>query len=727
MGNVGGVAFFAYLRNANCTKERLLMDACARFRLFFCFFCWAIAGLPAWADPVSPQSAREKAMAFYLKQSVPGTKAVQDFQLVYPVEHGHAKSEGGAGCYVFNVLPDAGFVIVSADDDLQSILAYSLTGGFEARDMPENLSFWIQSYENQVKAYQEAVRQGLLHAVEMADTLGAASVPVVAPLLENHPDGAILYDQGLPYNVLCPNPDSLEKPMVTGCVATSMAMIARYHEWPERSFGSVEYETRSLGIPIRHEFGEKAYDWEHMLTTYADSTGYTEEEAEAVATLMRDMGYAVRMDYGYDLSGAFSDFLMQAWAFHMGYSKKMRFLTRDLFADADWADVVRAELDEGRPLYYAGNGIGGGHAFVCDGYDDQGYFHFNWGWSGRGNGWYALNNLAPTDLGTGAGYGEYNNDQTIVSGIRPAQEGEEADLFIVNNSERWRCQEGLFDAEDRAMVSLGWASNCGVDTVDIRVGLTFWQDSVLCNAYVFDSALLPPMYGLYGNVISLNPLSLLEPGTYQMKLSVQEVGTDEWVDVVGSTRYKVDYTLIVGNACFWVGSSGIPEHMPVRHLEATVEEDRLLLAWSDPCVMQPDFYRVYLDDVVAAEPDSTSVLFTGMASGRYKVEVMAVYEGDVESDRVMKYVEIKDVANEPWAGGVLRVYPNPASGSFRVDVPAAGHLRLLDLAGRLMLEQDLPSAGIYTLEVQGQVAGLYLLEFSESGGARLSYHKILLK
>ena len=106
---------------------------------------------------------------------------------------------------------------------------------------------------------------------------------------------------------------------------------------------------------------------------------------------------------------------------------------------------------------------------------------------------------------------------------------------------------------------------------------------------------------------------------------------------------------------------------------------------------------------------------------------MAVYEDDVESDRVMKYVEIKDVANEPWAGGVLRVYPNPASGSFRVDVPAAGHLRLLDLAGRLMLEQDLPSAGIYTLEVQGQVAGLYLLEFSESGGARLSYHKILLK
>lgn len=686
-----------------------------------------------WAGPVGLEPAREKARAFYLAQKASASpKEMVDFHLVYPDSSGVAKSTAGVGCYVFNVGRDEGFVIVSADDDLPSVLAYSLSGRFEPDGMPANLASWLGWYEKQVLDYQQAVRAGQRMASDKS--VSGRSVAnwtkaeeVVAPLLENHPDGAILYDQGLPYNVLCPNPDSLEKPMVTGCVATSMAMIARYHEWPERSFGSVEYETRSLGIPIRHEFGEKAYDWEHMLTTYADSTGYTEEEAEAVAALMRDMGYAVRMDYGYDLSGAFSDFLMQAWAFHMGYSKKMRFLTRDLFADADWADAVRAELDEGRPLYYAGNGIGGGHAFVCDGYDDQGYFHFNWGWSGRGNGWYALDNLAPTDLGTGAGYGEYNNNQTIVSGIRPAQEGEEADLFIVNNSERWRCQEGLFDAEDRAMVSLGWASNCGVDTVDIRVGLTFWQDSVLCNAYVFDSALLPPMYGLYGNVISLNPLSLLEPGTYQMKLSVQEVGTDEWVDVVGSTRYKVDYTLIVGNACFWVGSSGIPEHMPVRHLEATVEEDRLLLAWSDPCVMQPDFYRVYLDDVVAAEPDSTSVLFTGMAPGRYKVEVMAVYEGDVESDRVMKYVEIKDVANEPWAGGVSRVYPNPASGSFRVDVPAAGHLRLLDLSGRLMLEQDLPSAGIYTLEVQGRMAGLYLLEFSESGGARLSYHKILLK
>lgn len=686
-----------------------------------------------WAGPVGLEPAREKARAFYLAQKASASpKEMVDFHLVYPDSSGVAKSTAGVGCYVFNVGRDEGFVIVSADDDLPSVLAYSLSGRFEPDGMPANLASWLGWYEKQVLDYQQAVRAGQRMASDKSVSgrsvaNGTKAEEVVAPLLENHPDGSILYDQRMPYNRFCPNPDSLDQPMVTGCVATAMAMIARYHEWPLRSSGSVCYETRTLRIPVRYELGEKDYDWANMLTSYADTGNYAADQTEAVAALMRDMGYSVQMDYTYEESGAYSETVARALAYNMGYSKKMRYLPRDLFADADWADVIRAELEEGRPLYYSGSGPGSGHAFVCDGYNDQAYFHFNWGWSGRGNGWYVLDNLAPTDLGTGSGYGTYNDNQGIVSCIRPAEEGEEADLFIVNNAERWRSQEGVFDAVDSARVSVGWAMNYGIDTVDIRLGFSFWQDSVFCGAYAFDSAHLPPRYGLYGMIVKFNPLGLLAPGNYQMRFSVQEVGGSDWVDVVGSTRYKVDYRLVVGNECYWIGSSGIPETMPVRNFSYVAENGNVLLSWSDPCVMQPDFYRVYLDDALAAEVDSTSVLFTGLENGRYKVEVMAVYEGNVESERVLRYVVVEGVGNADAGLSVFRVYPNPASGRFQVEVPAAGYLRLLDFSGRFVMGKELPSSGVFSVEVPELAAGLYLLEFSDSGKRILLYDKILLR
>ena len=196
-----------------------------------------------WAGPVGLEPAREKARAFYLAQKASASpKEMVDFHLVYPDSSGVAKSTAGVGCYVFNVGRDEGFVIVSADDDLPSVLAYSLSGRFEPDGMPANLASWLGWYEKQVLDYQQAVRAGQRMASDKSVSgrsvaNGTKAEEVVAPLLENHPDGSILYDQRMPYNRFCPNPDSLDQPMVTGCVATAMAMIARYHEWPLRSSG----------------------------------------------------------------------------------------------------------------------------------------------------------------------------------------------------------------------------------------------------------------------------------------------------------------------------------------------------------------------------------------------------------------------------------------------------------------------------------------------------------
>ncbi len=699
---------------------------------FFLLVLWGIFGLSvsdAFADPVGVEQAKVEARNFYLLQEgAASRKVAADFNLVYPDLDERAKAGQEVGCYVFNVGQDEGFVVVSADDDLRDILAYSLTGRFEVRDMPENIKSWIGWYEGQVLAYREAVRQGRIEASGGSDAGWGKAEAIVPSLLENHPDGSILYNQLLPYNQFCPNPDSLDRPMVTGCVATAMAMLARYHEWPVRSSGNVDYETRSLGVPVRYALGQEDYDWENMLADYNDSIGYTEEEADAVALLMRDMGGIVQMDYTYEVSGAFSEYVGGALYSHMGYSCQMRFQSRSWYSDAEWTVLVKEELDAGRPLYYSGSGAGGGHAFVCDGYDDQGYFHFNWGWSGLGNGWYSLDNLAPTDLGTGAGYGEYNNGQAVITHIAPAREGDgKPGVFLVCDAGGWYCREKLYDATEEVDSRIDGFFSYSLDTVDLEFGVVFRQDTLEVGSYVFDSCLLPPMYGLMGNYYSFNPAGLLPEGTYEMELSGRSRGEDEWAGIKVAEGSKSRYLLVIGHDCYWVGDSVDYAYLPVRSVSIEVASDSVSISWTDPGLMYPAFYRIYINDSLWAETEGLSVLFTGFTEeGRYKVEVSAVYEDGMESDKKMKYFTIRDVSNSMAEKSGFGLFPNPASETFHLETGEACTFRMVDLTGRLVLEKAIPSAGVHPVSFHGR-PGLYMAGCWDGQGHCLWMGKLLIR
>jgi hypothetical protein len=323
--------------------------------------------------------------------------------------------------YVFDRSQGRGFVIVSSDDRAKEVLGYSDAGSFDAGRLPGNLKYWLSMYERELGKL--AVTPGADMKIQPPATRAPAFEASVAPLLKSK------WDQYDPYNIMTPaySDNALS---ATGCVATAMAQIMNYHQWPAVGRGSHRYTTRTLGINLTADFGAATYDWDNMPNTFNGNT--TEAQKEAVATLMFHCGVAVDMDYGEE-SAAYSRDVHHALKTYFGYDTGIEYILRDYTPQADWVAILKTELSAGRPVYYAGDSDEYGHAFVCDGYDDGGRFHFNWGWSGSFDGYFELSALNPLAVVTDEAAGGFNYWQEIITGIQPMQPvaGEDAGFKLV--------------------------------------------------------------------------------------------------------------------------------------------------------------------------------------------------------------------------------------------------------------------------------------------------------
>lgn len=310
--------------------------------------------------------------------------------------------------YVFNREGDNGFIIVSGDDRLSPIIGYADEGHFATskEELPEHIERWMQNYSN----YVEAVRAGQLEASEPNMVTTRAS-EAIAPLLTTK------WSQDAPYNGQCPYLSTGNR-SVTGCTATAIAQIMKYHNWPDSGTGSNTHAGISINYANSH------YEWSNMLDKYTWGS-YTTAQGNAVAKLMVDIGVAVWMSYG-ESSGAQNTDIYGALYRHFKYSKKLRFVMRGSYSTAEWIELLRNELTSKRPVYYGGYTEDGqlGHAFVCDGMDAYDFLHINWGWGGSCDGYFHLNFMNPETPGIGGGEGGYNTDQTAIIGIEPATEDE---------------------------------------------------------------------------------------------------------------------------------------------------------------------------------------------------------------------------------------------------------------------------------------------------------------
>ena len=330
------------------------------------------------AAQVSEATARQVANRFFSAQSprLTASSGQSAIRLAYTADNDRF--------YIFDRGQHSGFVVVAGDDRLPQVLGYGDKGDFSATVLPEPVQYWLDEMNRQI-AYMQSNANAVAHRP-------APQANAVSPLLTTR------WDQGEPYNNYCPTfdtPNGGTSRAVTGCVATATAQIMNYYKWPAVGRGSHSYTCDVNGVTetvLSADFSQSVYRWDLMLDEYDSNS--SPESCDAVAKLMSDVGISMDMGYG-SSSGAQESEASRALKTYFGYGDKYYWLTRDAYNAEEWDQFLYDELNVRRPVMYCGFDNEGGHAFVLDGFNTDGYFHVNWGWGGSFDGYFMVSYLAP--------------------------------------------------------------------------------------------------------------------------------------------------------------------------------------------------------------------------------------------------------------------------------------------------------------------------------------------
>lgn len=349
--------------------------------------------LNASASNIDAATAKAAARNFLNHSSSPSLKsaAIADLKLVHVEPSTSAKLANAY--YAFNIT-GGGFIIVSGEDRANQILGYSDQGHLDFNQLPSNLQALLRGYAEEISYLQSHPELEVSPAPQISSGNG------VEPLIKSH------WGQEWPYNQLCPVYQG--EYCVVGCVATAMTQVMHYWQYPTSSPEINAYYCYDIGQSLE-ALPETQFEYSKMLLSYCHwdydlheliQDTYTEEQAQAVAKLARYCGQAVHMGYSPEGSGAYVSDQLTAMK-NFGYTSAED-VSRDswwgtYYTDQEWEAMIRTELDAGRPILYSATDYSaGGHAFVCDGYNNEGLFHFNFGWYGTCDGWYVTTALNMT-------------------------------------------------------------------------------------------------------------------------------------------------------------------------------------------------------------------------------------------------------------------------------------------------------------------------------------------
>lgn len=501
----------------------------------------------------------------------------------------HDANTGSNGLYVFNRAGNEGFLIVSADDVVTPLLGYADAGSFDAEAMPDNLRAWLEEYTSQIAWASTATSGG-------ARTVGGArpSRAAIAPMC------ATLWNQSSPYNDMCPLYQG--KRSVTGCVATALAQVLKYHNYPVRGTGSNSYTTKTYGLTASFDYANTTFNWDKMLDAYSSDS--PADSKTAVATLMYAAGVSVNMDYTPNESGAASYSVGRALLDYFNYDKGVSLQNRNWYGMYEWEDLVYENLSTCGPVLLGGNSGSGGHEFVCDGYDKDGYFHINWGWGGLSNGYFLLTALDPGEQGIGGSAGGYNFNQDAMIGIRkPMADSKYVEIMAANNL------NGA-GGNARATVSGPFVNSSYAALSEVYVGLE------INGAYYTSSgriAKLEPMYGISEYEV---PLSGLPAGTYKAYpvFKTSNAGWQRMKTSVSGVRY-LNLTVSVSGAVA-VTQSALP----------TIEISGLSL---DTPMSPGNLYRISALATNNGADEYVNTLYPVLVSGSEDAVILTQYAIDV--------------------------------------------------------------------------------------------------
>ena len=335
----------------------------------------------SFAEKVSEQEALKKAQVFMKGMKLQVSDKAR--------RAGTPNEEQNQPYYVFNAEGNGGFVIISGDDRTPEVLGYANEGAFDIETAPANARWLMDYYEKSISSLDTDIQ------TKTFSKKAPANRSSVAPLVKTKWGQG---NRGMAYNKYCPQVDG--KKCFVGCVATAMAQIMNYHQWPvsaTTAIGAYTTETENIYMPA---LSPTTFNWNNM----------TDDD---IARLLFYCGQAVQMDYGPTTSYAYAEDAAVSFYEVFGYETGAHYIFRDDYADDDWEELMYNELRNYGPILYRGaDPNAGGHIFICDGYDaSNGLFSINWGWYGDCDGYFLLSQLKPGD--------DYSSGQGAVVGVRP--------------------------------------------------------------------------------------------------------------------------------------------------------------------------------------------------------------------------------------------------------------------------------------------------------------------
>ncbi len=383
-----------------------------------------VLGNGVFAQRVSQETARSVAETFFNYNVRDGQSQpiyLEDITAETPFQN----------FYIFSA--DSGFVLVAADERVTPILGYSKASQFVTEDMPENLKWWLESYDAQIQDVRENSAPSTSEIAIAWRNLKAGERMLSKGNRNEVLDLTTKWDQGgltcMLYNNACPVTNSGHR-CVTGCTATAIAQALKYWDYPIQGIGNKTLNAADIFFetvmhpecyPISVDFSATTYDWQNMPDQLTCSS--SQAEIDAVATLMLHCGVAMHMNYGLSNNtdgGSSAPYLVDTISKYFDYSSCAFYSHRSDYSDDEWINMLKSEIDSHRPVLYRGSSAGGGHAFVFYGYDDNDMFMVNWGWSGQSDGYYAIGELNPPTTGIGGGTTyDFNENNAAIFYLMP--------------------------------------------------------------------------------------------------------------------------------------------------------------------------------------------------------------------------------------------------------------------------------------------------------------------
>ena len=645
------------------------------------------------AGPVDAQRAQQIGNRFL---SAKALKSDIQLSLAYT-----SATRDAVDYYAFN--SDNGFVIVAGDDRVKPILAYSTTGCFDPNNIADGFEFTLNSFSHEIQYIRE-------HNLEATADITAEwkSVGETGYINKERKDRNVVgphcqttWNQNWPYNSQCPEDEEGSGGRVyAGCVATAMGQVMKFWNWPAQGTGSYTYNPD--GYPQQTaNFGETEYHFE-LMPNDLDSLS-TPEDYFYIAQFLHHVGISVDMQYSGHGSGAYSFSVPIALRTYFNYTadddETLSFWGFNFYTIEQWIQMLKdGGLDEGMPLYYSGqddNGAGG-HAFVCDGYDENDYFHFNWGWSGRDDAWCPIGALNTTKYA-------FNDSNAFIGHIIP-------NSSEYNNRPEHISNFEVVENEDMASVTLSWINPANdlngepLEDFDLYI---YRNGELISNSF----------YGMAPGDEMTYIDSNLDEGLYQYGvMAVNDYGFSrkEYAQILVGDKCDITFELTDDGGDGWKGACiSVTDSNGNRIGKVTMTEgseqtvvmpllkQNLHFIWNHGWYHTSEGYDTDYECAYVIKNSDNEVIYT---SGNHRDGIFLTYNNDCQSHESVSEVNTNNI----------RLYPNPTSGILNIEGDGAITISVMNTLGQTILETNATDKTV--IDLNGCESGIYIVQVKSENG-----------